>query len=243
MGASNEWVLTFDIDWAADWTIDRIAERLIQRRVRATWFVTHACAAVDRLALHSDLFELGIHPNCLSGSSHGEGEDEVLDHILGLVPGAVSMRTHCFYQSTPFLAKAAGRGIRVDSSILTPGASHVAPHILTRGDMALVRVPVSFEDDIELARSAPSWDLDDARFHQPGLTVFNFHPILVALNPLSDRDYDVFKLRCPVSRVTELQVSEARGPGPGPEDLLWALIDAMAGTGRTMGELGKGFGA
>ncbi|TAN66052.1 MAG: hypothetical protein EPN20_07325 [Magnetospirillum sp.] len=242
MNTRDDHILTFDIDWAADWAIDRIAERLIDRRVKATWFVTHACAALDRLRRHPELFELGIHPNCLPGSSHGATEDDVLTHVLDLVPGATSMRSHCFYQSTPFLAKAWAKGIRMDSSILVPGARYVSPHILTRGGMALVRLPVTFEDDIELSCPVPSWSLAESRFHQPGLKVFNFHPMVVALNPLSDRDYDAFKNRCPLAQATEAQVEEARGPGPGPEDLLCALIEAMTGGGVTMSDIAKDAG-
>ena len=64
-------VLTLDTDWAPDFVIDFVAKQLVAYQVRATWFVTHASPAVERLSQHSDLFELGIHPNFLPGSTHG----------------------------------------------------------------------------------------------------------------------------------------------------------------------------
>ncbi len=63
--------ITLDVDWAPDFMIDAAAQALVDREVKATWFVTHASPAVERLREHPDLFELGIHPNFLAGSSHG----------------------------------------------------------------------------------------------------------------------------------------------------------------------------
>ena len=95
--------LTIDIDWAPDFMIDFAAEALAARRVCATWFVTHSSPAVDRLRQHPKLFELGIHPNFQPGSTHGKEWAEVLDHCMGLVPDATSMRTHDLFQSTKLL--------------------------------------------------------------------------------------------------------------------------------------------
>src|ERR1035441_3475149 len=81
--------ISMDVDWAPDFAIDFVAERLIASRVRATWFVTHRSPAIERLRQHRDLFELGIHPNFLPGSSHGDSPAAVLQHCMGLVQDAV----------------------------------------------------------------------------------------------------------------------------------------------------------
>src|SRR5215467_8520985 len=96
-------ILTFDIDWAPDFMIDHVAGILVEARVRATWFVTHSSDAIDRLREHPDLFELGIHPNFLPGSSHGSSPQEVLQTCMTIVPEAQSFRTHSLVQSTPLL--------------------------------------------------------------------------------------------------------------------------------------------
>lgn len=72
--------LTIDIDWVPDWIIEEVASILIDHNVKATWFVTHASPAVDKLQQMPELFELGMHPNCLPGSTHGDTEDEVQFH-------------------------------------------------------------------------------------------------------------------------------------------------------------------
>lgn len=97
-------LLTLDIDWAPDCTIEWIARTLVARQVRATWFVTHLSPAVERLRDHPDLFQLGIHPNFLAGSSHGDTTDAVLGHCMGLVPEALTMRSHALVQSPPIWA-------------------------------------------------------------------------------------------------------------------------------------------
>jgi hypothetical protein len=74
-------LLTLDIDWAPDAAIDFVAEILVSRGVKATWFVTHDSPGVRRLRARPDLFELGIHPNFLPGSSHGRsGEGALVLH-------------------------------------------------------------------------------------------------------------------------------------------------------------------
>ena len=105
MSHSLNYILTFDIDWAPDWMIEQIAQVLIEKSVKSTWFVTHQSKAIEKLRQYDDLFELGIHPNLLNGSTHGKTEDDVLTHLKQIVPEAVSMRTHGLYQTTNFLIK------------------------------------------------------------------------------------------------------------------------------------------
>src|SRR5260370_36233031 len=77
-------VLTLDIDWAPDFVIDHVAQRLIEHQVCATWFVTHASPAVDRLRRRPDLFELGIHPNFFPGSTQSQEPRQDLKFCLDL---------------------------------------------------------------------------------------------------------------------------------------------------------------
>jgi len=87
---NKEIAITLDVDWAPDFVIEDVAELLINSSVRATWFVTHASSAIDDLRKRPDLFELGIHPNFLPGSTQGADVDSVLNHCMSLVPDAVS---------------------------------------------------------------------------------------------------------------------------------------------------------
>ena len=113
----DELILTLDIDWAPDFVIDEVASLLKEKRVRATWFVTHESKAIGRLREEPDLFELGIHPNFLPGSSQGSTPAEILTYMNSLVPDAISIRSHTVVQSGPLLAAIATyTNVKVDSS-------------------------------------------------------------------------------------------------------------------------------
>ena len=236
--ASRDGVITLDVDWAPDVVIDSVAQILIERRAKATWFVTHASAAIERLAGHRDLFELGIHPNMLPGSTHGRTEDEVMAHMATLVPGAVTMRTHGLYQTSNFLVKAAkDYGILNDVSLFLPRAPHLQPHRINWGGAALWRIPYFWEDDSEMYEDDPIWALSDGRLQVSGLRVFDFHPIHVALNTERFARYDTLKSVRPLQSWDEQFVAEHARHGDGPRRLFIELADALAGKGQRVKDM------
>ena len=238
MTAVADAVITLDVDWAPDAIIDDVASLLIERRVRTTWFVTHQSPAIDRLRLRPDLFELGIHPNMLSGSTHGRTEDEVLAHVLTIVPGARAMRTHGLYQTSNFLVKAAaGFGIGVDVSLFLPRAPHLQPHALTYGGATLWRIPYFWEDDVEMFDESPIWTRDDRRLAVPGLRVFDFHPVHVAVNTERFAQYDGMRKERPLHTWDRAYIDAGIRKGPGPRSLFLELADSLAGRGRFVTEL------
>ena len=221
-------LLTFDLDWAPDFAIDAVAELLVERRIRATWLITHACAAVDRLRSHPDLFELGIHPNFRSGSTHGAAIDSVLQHCMEIVPEAVSMRTHSLAQSTPLLARVvATTPIRVDASLLLPRVAGHRPFEQPYDGNVLLRVPFDWEDDVEMEFSEPRWDAR-AVLRAPGMRTFNFHPMLVYLNARTMTPYRT--VRSSVPKLDALDETAARphvNEGIGVGTTLAGLLDAI----------------
>lgn len=184
---SSSVAITLDIDWAPDFAIDFTADILIDRGVPATWFVTHWSAAVERLRDHQELFELGIHPNLLAGSSHGSSEEEVLDHCLELVPDAVSVRTHGLAQSSAWLTRLITQtNILADVSLFVPGAPFLQPVQHWWERQSILRLPFFWEDDCEMEKPVPAWNLPELLDVSPGMKILNFHPIHVFLNT-SDR--------------------------------------------------------
>lgn len=181
--ASDGVAITIDIDWVPDFIIDDVASRLVAAGVRATWFVTHASPAVDRLRHHPALFELGIHPNFLPNSSHGAAPAEVLAHCMRLVPDALSMRTHSLVQSTPLLIDVVTlTPVRIDTSLYVPGQDGLRPSPLVIPGGTLVRLPFCWEDDLEMYQPEPNWDLASRMASRRGLRIVNFHPVHIALN-------------------------------------------------------------
>jgi hypothetical protein len=212
-------VITLDVDWAPDFMIDEVAQALAARGVRATWFITHPSPAVDRLRERPDLFELGIHPNLLPGTTQGP---DPIAHCLELVPGARCARTHSLVQSTPLLEDLMAAGIAVDVSLFLPRHEHLRPfeHFSAAG--RIVRVPYVFEDDLEMARPEPCWD-PEPLLAGPGLKVFDFHPVHLCLNSSSFAPYAALK-----PRLRELTRVD-RAPGPGARTLFDALLERGEG--------------
>jgi hypothetical protein len=192
----GNFLITLDIDWAPDIAIDFVADQLIRQQVRATWFVTHHSPAVERLRTYPELFELGIHPNFLPGSTHGTTPEEVLETCMGLIPDAKSMRTHALFQSTPLLMTVMRKTkIIADASLFLPYTDFIRPCEYYCDGKTLLRFPFFWEDDFEMLHSPPLWNCLQ-EYASPGLKIFNFHPIHIYLNSCNYQAYNLLKARC-----------------------------------------------
>jgi hypothetical protein len=232
----NEAVLTLDIDWAPDCAIDWVASQLVSHQVRATWFVTHSSPAVQRLRDHPELFELGIHPNFLPGSSHGSTPGAVLDHCMELLPDASSLRSHALVQSTPLLALiASDTPITADVSLFLPYAPDLRPHEFRVGGRTLLRLPYFWEDDDEMVQPSPCWQLAPMLGIGAGLKVFDFHPIHVYMNAVGMVPY-----RSLLRRVPQLQNAEEGDfcwpvrNAEGTQSLFMQLVEHLAGSAGSL---------
>jgi hypothetical protein len=229
----NEIVLTLDTDWAPDFIIDFVAAELAVRGVRATWFVTHASPAIDRLRSRPELFELGIHPNFMSGSTHGDEPRAVLNHCMEIVPEAVSMRTHGLLQSTNLFEQVlAHTPIRADVSLFLPYAPHLRPLEYHWRGRALTRVPFFWEDDFEMERARPRWELSHLLAVGDGLKVFDFHPVHVYLNSAGLDSYQALKRAIPrLQEVSQAEAAPFVNRGAGTRALFTELIEHLAAAG------------
>ena len=197
--------ITFDIDWAPDCAIDFTAGLLEERGVRSTWFVTHLSPAVERLRSRPDLFELGIHPNFMPGSSHGVEPETVLKTCMSFVPEAVSVRTHGLLQSgNLFDSVMSHTPITCDVSLFLPMALQVDVVKYERFGQVLWRAPYVWEDDYVM-EALPIAERSDRVFSgfdatlakARGIQIFNFHPIHVFLNSNSMDKYGAMKREYP----------------------------------------------
>ncbi len=235
-------LLTFDIDWAPDFVIDEVASVLIANRVKTTWFVTHKSDAISRLRLHPELFELGIHPNFYPGSTHGKTEDEIMSHIKNIVPDAISMRTHGLYQNSNFLRKTVRDfGIKIDVSLFLPYTPNITYHYLPLGNTIapLFRVPFFWEDDLELFNPERSWNINDRKYNQVGLKIFNFHPIHIALNSCSAESYTKLKMKSPIQNCTPADIQQYKNHSQGTGTLFLQLVNLLSGNGNFVIDLMK----
>ena len=205
----NNLALTFDIDWAPDFAIRQAAELLISNKIKCTWFVTHRSDYVEELFRHKDIFEFGIHPNFLENSSHGKSEEEVLNHICSIVPGAKSVRTHALHQSSRLLSKMIDEyGIETDCSLLLYLTKDIEPHhIYFRHDpKGIYRIPYFWEDDIFMYDPGKDWDLTSPVYRTNGLKIFNFHPVLTFLNSETMHSYEELKSKNALTLINETDI-------------------------------------
>jgi hypothetical protein len=205
----NKYCLTFDIDWAPDFMIRKVVDKLIEKKIKATWFVTHKSLYIESLYDQTDLFEFGIHPNFLNNSSHGSTEEEVLKHICNIVPFAKSARSHTLFQSSRLLSRMVEDfNIEVDCNILLYKNANIEPHKLSfnHGTKELIRVPFFWEDDACMYDKEKSWDIKSPVLHSDGLKVFNFHPTFIYLNCDTIDKYDEMKK---IKHLTEVNESDA----------------------------------
>jgi hypothetical protein len=227
---TSQVLMTFDVDWSPDWIIDEVSEIMIRGGVRSTWFVTHASPAIDRLRSRPDLFELGIHPNCLPGSTHGANERQVLRHIKEIVPEAVSMRSHGLYQTSAFLILAAREfGIRLESNILLPGAPGLVHSDLRIDEIVVRRVPFYWSDDLAMRDPQDTWKEASSVESSAGLKVFAFHPFHVVMNASDYRLYERLKLERPLPDWTPDFIAPYRSRGKGAGTVLQTQVAALTG--------------
>lgn len=206
---SRQICITFDIDWAPDWAILMCASMCVEAGAQATFFVTHETPALDLLRSMPGI-ELGIHPNFLPRSSHGEGISEVLSACMRMVPEARSMRTHALAQSTlVWWAVAHETPIERDVSLFLPFHKGLGATQLPLEDRrTLTRLPYYWEDDT--CASWPGWDWETSQYSSDkGLMVFDFHPIHVALNTRSLSNYDRMKASLAGTRLKDVAEDQA----------------------------------
>lgn len=224
-------LVTLDVDWAPDWMIEDVAQRLINAGVRATFFATHDSSATRALE-REPLFEVGVHPNFLPGSSHGNTPEEVLQTMRTMFPHATVVRTHSLAQSEPTLGMMVDQfGFKIDCSVHLPRASHAAPHWVryTAGGNRLVRIPHVFQDNMHVLSGMP-WDLEADWLVAPGWKVMNFHPIHIILNSADSETYARLKARGPLSKLTRSDILDIDPEKLGTGWLFNELLKQLSAT-------------
>lgn len=235
-------VISLDVDWAPDFVLDAVSQILIRNRVKATWFVTHDSKGVQRLFEHQDLFEIGVHPNFMAGSSQGNNFKEVLDYVTNIVPKAKSIRTHGMVYSAA-LSKmfAVEYGLKNDSSIFLGEMPHIIPQEVFYVDKDILRVPYFWADDGEMSiKKKPSFVWNDKKFNVPGLKILDFHPIHIYLNSDSMLNYNNLKENYDLKNCNEANTRKFINEKPGAATLLGEIIKSNPNADgfKTISEIG-----
>lgn len=201
----NASAIIFDIDWAPDFMVRLCMDICRKHRAAATFFATHPSDTLSEIE-NDQLFELGIHPNFMAGSSHGSTLEEVMDYCQRLVPNARSMRTHGLYQHTRLfqLVVSAYPKIKTDVSFFLPGHRNLAPVEWCFGDRdrKLVRLANFWDDYYSAGLPKYNWE-DEAP--SDGIRIFAFHPVHVAMNTETLAAYETVRQ---VRRIADIAPDE-----------------------------------
>ena len=172
---------------------------------------------MERLREFPELFELGIHPNLLPGSTHGSEPQEVLQHCVNLVPDSIYMRTPQLAQSTPiFLEVFRHTKIGVDVSIFLPYWCDLRGFWFGPKDHRLIRLPYNREDDYKFEQLERYRDPVGLFIRTSSDTALGFHPVDIYLNSSSSEAYEAPRPNgCPLDQVTETDAEQFRCDGEG----------------------------
>ena len=231
--------VTADLDWASEYSVGRLLDTLAAHGIVATVFATHASPVLHGRVAQGQA-EIGLHPNFLPGSSHGDDVASVVDHVLGLAPGAVASRSHHFVDGTGVMRELAARGVKYDSNVCLYLQTDLVPlHHWT----GIVRYPVFWEDDIHWMGGGGEWDFAryEEAFFSPGLKVINLHPFMFALNIPDAEFYQRVKPHIP--SLDAEQAAELAHPGRGTRTFVCDMIEGVLARGLRFRALSEVHGA
>lgn len=215
-------VFTTDIDWASEHCIETLLGDMRDRGVIPTAFATHESPVLAKAEMAGEI-KIGLHPNFLPGSSHGQTREEVVDHIFKLFPNARCFRSHAMVDDSHISMAMKARDILYDSNLCLYLQADLTPlHHWT----GIPRFPMFWADDIHWRRDGefrlkPYEDL----FFSPGLKIIGVHPFMYTLN-LSDHE-TYTRMKPKYRTLNEEEAKESRSQGQGAQTFLLELIEAV----------------
>lgn len=210
---NNEVLVSMDMDWAPDALIEDSVNLLNEHGVSATLFLTNP-TRVD-LTGH----EIALHPNF-------DGADLLspVAKLLDCFPGAVGTRSHSLFFSYRLVEVYEKLGIRYQSNVIAYKQCRLHGFQISRH---VAEIPIFFMDNIHLLMEPESaaFNVDGLALAEPGLKVFDFHPIHVYLNTDNLDRYNAAKSSYQDPR----QLMRFRNrEGKGTRDLFVDLLRALA---------------
>ncbi len=167
---------TTDLDWAPEKAIEQMLDFFKEYEICPTVFVTHESEIIKK---NGRKINLGIHPNFVQPSSHGNSITNIIDYCQNLVPDTKVFRCHRWYASNDIYEELWKRGFRYESNICT-NMDIVKPFI-HRSQM--LSFPVFFEDGAFIQHGyTMDYKEIENKFRLSGIKVINIHPMHFVLN-------------------------------------------------------------
>lgn len=212
---SNSIFLTFDTDWLKDDYLQRTIDLLVEFDVKATFFATNESPLLQ--SLDPAQFEIGLHPNF--NKAGRELDLDALHRLKALFPQAVGTRSHTLLFGSRLLSSCHATGMLYESNIYLH--KHLNLHPVPR-TKEMISIPFNWSDDkhIELERPFELGELPT--LDNPGLNVFNFHPVHIFLNTDVYQRYENAKVHFNQPEMTQFINS-----GTGMRSLFVALLQTV----------------
>ena len=219
-------VLTADQDWAPEWAVEQFLVEVERFGIPLHIFRTNPSPILDTW-VQTGRVDQGWHPNFLSGSSHGDTIDAVIEYCREHFAGARTVRAHRCAEDTFRWVALAAAGIVADSNVVTFYQGYLTPLVHWTG---IVRFPEYFEDDCFFDGRMPSLSLEafESTLFTPGLKILNFHPTFVACNTSSREHYARTRARI---FGTDRMGEGIRDPGRGTATVFRELIERIQSAG------------
>lgn len=165
--------ITLDVDWASDEVLTSALQLLADLTIPYTLFCTHPTPVLQGLDPRN--VEIAWHPEFL-----GERRAEtIIEELAGWFPEAVGVRAHALYFHSRLVPLYLERGMQYLGHNLQFAQPALAPATHWSG---LVDIPGFWEDDVHALFFDGDFEASLLSLEAPGLKVFDFHPIHLALN-------------------------------------------------------------
>ncbi len=165
--------ITLDVDWASDEVLAGALQLLDGLAIPYTLFCTHPTPLLSGLDPAS--VEIAWHPEFLGGRP----PEQVIEELAGWFPEATGVRAHALYFHSRLVPLYLDRGMEYLGHNLQFGQPELAPSTHWSG---LVDIPGFWEDDVHALYFDGDFGPSLLSLEAPGLKVFDFHPIHLALN-------------------------------------------------------------
>lgn len=212
--------ITIDTDWAPYELVAAMLGMIHDRGLKATVFAT-----CPHEYPQEDWLEVGLHPNFLPGSSHGEHREVVMARLTAMHQRAVGIRVHGLFWGAEYAELYRRHGLLYDASWFAP----LRPRLGPMEQEGLWRMPIFWTDNLHLRMNFSLEEVFIPFWQSPGMKVLVFHPMLVAWNISRAGEYQVLKERfSPLDRQDPEELRRAALPGPGLGVFFEILLDRLA---------------
>jgi hypothetical protein len=170
---------TADVDWASEESLEECHRLFESFGITVTYFMTHPSEVLQNLH-DKNAINVGIHPNFLKGSSHGEGFEAVIEYCTTKLPKTECFRSHRYYDVTDITHGLKSKGFKYDSNVCTLLQQNIQPF---KHESGLIRFPTFFEDGTYLFNNFPLEKLVIPKiFSQNNLMIISVHPMHMVMN-------------------------------------------------------------